>query len=338
MHDLRVRDTDFDLLKAIGGDCAGALSIMEPGQQPSREHKYLPLSENDLKNLVARRGQVKTPSGDKRLRLSLAGAQHKCPVYVEDDSFMLPEGEAPSSHLIKFELSDFRNVPAYETFTSLLAGAVGLPVVDIQLRNLADQTFVLIRRYDRYIDVNEQLARLHQEDFCQALGYSYLSKYQEDGGPTFADCYRLVQQASTNPITDLQHLLDWQIFNVLAGNSDGHAKNLSLLYKNNGEVRLAPFYDLVCTRAIEGIDHQLALYVGDEKAPGQVSMKHWSDLARLCDLNPKHVEQSVRSLARKLLEQLQPTRQRFEQLYGTKAALQRVEQVVTKQCKRVHRS
>ena len=73
----------------------------------------------------------------------------------------------------------------------------------------------------------------------------------------------------------LQHLLRWQAFNVLAGNSDGHAKNLSLLHQANGEVRLAPFYDLVCTRAIERIDYRLAFSVGDEKNPGIMTLKHW---------------------------------------------------------------
>ena len=335
VRDLRVADTDFDLLRVIGGECAGALSILDEGQQPSSVYKYHPLSEGEFKSLVLRQGQVYTPSGESQLRLSMAGAQHKCPIFYEEGAFLLPEGEAPTSHLLKFEISNFRNVPTYETFTSLLARAVGLPVVDVQLRTVADNEYVLIKRYDRYRDVNGQLARLHQEDFCQALGFDHLSKYQEDGGPSFADCYQLVQRASSDPVADLQYLLNWQIFNVLAGNSDGHAKNLSLLHRLGGEIRLAPFYDLVCTRAIDDIDHRLALYIGDEKAPGQVTMKHWGDLAQQCGLHSDHVEREVKTLASKLLKQLQPTGQKFEQMYGTNAALQRVEQVVTKQCQRV---
>ncbi|HIP52798.1 MAG TPA: HipA domain-containing protein [Chromatiales bacterium] len=89
-------------------------------------------------------------------------------------------------------------------------------------------------------------------------------KYQDSGGPTFADCYQLLQDASTDPAIDIQNLLRWQIFNVLAGNSDGHAKNLSLLYLKNDGIRLAPFYDLVCTRAIERIDYHLAFDVGGQ--------------------------------------------------------------------------
>ncbi len=126
------------------------------------------------------------------------------------------------------------------------------------------------------------MQRLHQEDFCQALGYGFEKKYQEYGGSTFADCYQLLQDASTDPAIDTQNLLRWQIINVLAGNSDGHAKNLSLLYLQNGGIRLAPFYDLVCTRAIERIDYHLAFDVGGQRDPGQITTKHWESLARQC--------------------------------------------------------
>ena len=244
VRDLKIPNTDFNLLRAIGGECAGALSILEAEYQPAVDYEYHKVSDEELANLVARRGQVYTWTTNERPRLSLAGAQDKCPLLVRDSTYWLPRKESPSSHILKFELSDYRHLPAYETFTTLLAEAIGLPVVDIQLRSIADTHYALIKRYDRYKLESGQIARLHQEDFCQALGFGHEHKYQEYGGPTFADCYRLIQDVSSDPANDLQHLLRWQIFNVLAGNSDGHAKNLSLLYRPGGEIRLAPFYDL----------------------------------------------------------------------------------------------
>tara|TARA_R110001599_G_C12274486_1_gene661912 strand:- start:4895 stop:6157 length:1263 start_codon:yes stop_codon:yes gene_type:complete len=334
VRDLKIASTDFDLLRAIGGECAGALSILQAEHQPLTEHEYHKISDEELANLVSRRGHIYTWNASERPRLSLAGAQDKCPVLVENDIFWLPRKESPSSHILKFELSDYRHLPAYETFTTGLAGAIGLPVVEIQLRSIADTHYALIKRYDRYKFERGQIARLHQEDFCQALGFGYERKYQEYGGPTFADCYRLVQDISTDPANDLQYLLRWQIFNVLAGNSDGHAKNLSLLYQTNGEIRLAPFYDMVCTRAIERIDYHLAFSVGEERNPGVVSRKHWEILAQECGLRPRFLQDQVQDVAVRLLEQLKPTRGTFESLYGDYAALQRIEQVVTKQCRR----
>ena len=334
VRDLKIANTDFDLLRAIGGECAGAFSILLAEHQPSRSHEYYKVSDEELANLVARRGQVYTWIAHERPRLSLAGAQNKCPILLKDDDYWLPRKESPSSHILKFELSDYRHLPAYETFTTLLAKAIGLPVVDIQLCSIADTHYALIERYDRHPLENGQIMRLHQEDFCQALGFGHERKYQEDGGPTFADCYQLVQDISIDPANDVQHLLRWQAFNVLAGNSDGHAKNLSLLHQANGEIRLAPFYDLVCTRAVERIDYHLAFSVGDERNPGIVTLKHWDTLANQCGLRPQFLRNQVLDVAHGLLENLRPVRENFENLYGEYAALQRVEQIVTKQCQR----
>ncbi len=334
VRDLKIANTDFDLLRAIGGECAGALSILQAEYSPMVRHEYHALSDDELARLVTRKGQPYSWTADDRPRLSLAGAQDKCPILFKDDHYWLPKKESPSSHIVKFELADYRNLPAYETFTSLLAAAVSLPVVNIHLRSIANTYFALIERYDRQTNSQGQIVRLHQEDFCQALGFGHERKYQEDGGPSFADCYRLVQAVSSDPANDLQHLLHWQIFNVLAGNSDGHAKNLSLLYLPQGEIRLAPFYDLICTRAIERIDYRLAFAVGDERDPSRVTATHWADLAHACGLRPRFLQDRVYTLANALLRQLQPVRETFEKNYGAYLALQRVEQLVTKQCRR----
>ena len=109
---------------------------------------------------------------------------------------------------------------------------------------------------------------------------------------------------------------------------------LSLLHQANGEIRLAPFYDLVCTRAIERIDYHLAFSVGNERNPGVVTLKHWDTLANQCGLRPQFLRDQVLGVATGLLENLQSVRENFENLYGEYAALQRVEQIVTKQCQR----
>ena len=179
------------------------------------------------------------------------------------------------------------------------------------------------------------MRRLHQEDFCQALGYGHEKKYQEYGGPSFAQCYRLVQDASSEPALDAQHLLRWQIFNVLAGNSDGHAKNLSLLHLSGDATRLAPFYDLVCTRAIARIDDRLAFDVGGERNPNVVTPAHWETLAKACDVRPRFLGNLVREIVDALQEWFGPVREAFESRYGAYPALQRIERVVTTQCRRL---
>ena len=337
-RDLKISNTDFNLLRAIGGECAGALSFLPPEAEPCAEQSYHPISDKELADLVFTRGQMYLWAKQRKSRFSLAGAQDKFPVLAREGKYLLPQGESPSSHILKFEVAGYRNVPAYETFAMLLARAVGLPTVDIRLHSINKTRYTVMERYDRFRNGDGEILRAHQEDFCQALGYGHERKYQEDGGPSFAQCFRMLRDVSSDPDTDLSLLLRWQIFNVLAGNSDGHAKNLSLLYKKDGEARLAPFYDLVCTRAIERIDHHLALSVGNERNPGVIIKRHWEDMAKKCDIRPQHLFDLVDETAARLLENLALTRAFFEEQFGECRALQRIEQVVIKQCRRANRS
>lgn len=333
VRDLKITNTDFNLLRAIGGECAGALNILEAQYVPTQKSSYHPLNNSDLKKILLRKGQPFHWEDGELPRLSLAGAQNKCPILIKDDGYWLPKREAPSNAILKFELSDYRHLPAYETFTTLLAKKVGLPVVNIQLRQHEGIFFAQVKRYDRLVSNEGKITRLHQEDLCQALDYGYNKKYQEEGGPSFSECYRLVQRKSALPLVDLPNLLNWIIFNVLAGNSDAHAKNLSLLYSSNG-IRLAPFYDLICTRAIERIDYRLAMAVGAERNPSLVTQKHWNELAKQCGLAAKVVLKQVEEMAQKLLLALPECIGEFNQNYCDYPALTRIEQVVKKQCTR----
>ena len=128
-------------------------------------------------------------------------------------------------------------------------------------------------------------------------------------------------------------MLRWQIFNYLAGNSDGHAKNLSLLYHRSGEIRLAPYYDLICTRAIERIDALLAFDIGGQRDPGHVTEKHWQELANQCDVSPRFLKSLLSESSDLLLDNLEATKILFEEQYGEYPALQRIEHVVKQQCR-----
>lgn len=55
VRDLKLPNTDFDLLRAIGGECAGALSVLPVDRQPSGQQQYRALTEKDLADLAARR-------------------------------------------------------------------------------------------------------------------------------------------------------------------------------------------------------------------------------------------------------------------------------------------
>jgi serine/threonine-protein kinase HipA len=335
VRDLKISNSDFGLLKAIGGECAGALSLLPANLMPQNKSSYTELKDDEFNRLLLRKGQVSSVNtGDDRPRLSLAGAQDKCPIFYNGGKFFLPKDASVSTHILKFEIDGYRNIPVYEYFLTQLAAEIGLPVVDIELRKHNKSFYLLIERYDRTKASNGDVIRCHQEDFCQALGFSYQHKYQQQGGPSFKHCYLLLQQLSIRPIQDVEVLIKWQIFNVLAGNSDGHAKNISLLYDKRHNVTLAPLYDLVCTRAIERIDARLAMSVGDEFNPELVLKKHWQQMAEEIDVRYPYLEKTILETAETLLMKTDKMIEEFEAVYGDCSALQRVKMVVTKQCKR----
>ena len=184
VRDLKIPNTDFDLLRAIGGECAGALSVLRAEQQPSTEYLYHRITEEELLGLARRRGRVHAWADSERPRLSLAGAQGQMPG-VGGRRWVLAAEERISiqPHSQVSNYPTIGTCPPTRTFATLLAGAIGLPVVDIRLRSIAGTRYASIERFDRQRSENGGIARLHQEDFCQALGFGHERKYQEGRRP-----------------------------------------------------------------------------------------------------------------------------------------------------------
>lgn len=342
VRDLKLTNSDFVLLRTIGGECAGALSILPEGREPARPvwpEAYQELTEAGLQDLVLRNGRIYGNSqvgAAARPRFSLAGVQGKCPVFFHKERIFLPRGEAPSSHILKFAMPGYRHGPAYEALLTDLARRVGLCVANVEFRRINAQgrphDYLVIERYDREITSNGA-SRLHQEDFCQALGQGSERKREEDGGVSFAQCYRLLCEVSSEPALDATQLLRWLIFNYLAGNSDGHAKNLSLLYHLDNAVRLAPFYDLACTQALDKVDPRLAFAVGGERTPGNIKAAHWRQQAVALGIKPGYLQTLLDEMTKRVQQELKPAIEAFQDKHGEYPPLQRVAQLAQRQCR-----
>jgi serine/threonine-protein kinase HipA len=287
---------DFKLLEALGGDCAGALSLLLPGQSPDQDGFYEPLSPESLRKMIEQMPQRPLLSPGEGLRLSLAGVQNKLPVYMKDDKFFLPHGARASSHILKPPIDKVDHSVENEVFCMRLAAHLGLPTAKAQFWPDPMPLF-LTERYDR-TDEGGHLARLHQEDFCQALGFGSNRKYESEGGPTLKMCFALVDQYAASPALDKQRLLQWLVFNNIIGNNDAHGKNISLLLSRDG-VKLAPFYDLLSTAIYPGISQKLAMKVGGENRPDWVMLRHWEELATDGNVGPRAVFAVIEELLEK---------------------------------------
>ncbi|MBA2663945.1 MAG: type II toxin-antitoxin system HipA family toxin [Bradymonadaceae bacterium] len=323
-------DNDAALLQALGDDTAGAFRFVSatPGS-PAREPRERQLvAASDLERWA--QGEPALASNPDYLpRLSLAGAQHKIAVIETSDGYAIPATGEPSTHILKFDAHRFPHLTANEFLTMAFAEQLGLAVARVRLDTRTTPPFLVIERYDRAQGAPGVTRRLHQEDFCQALGVLPSRKYELDGGPTLREVGECLRATSRAPALDALALVRWAIFCVLAGNADGHAKNLSILYGDQGP-GLAPFYDLVCTRAFEHLDSRLAFSIGGEHNADRLGREQWHLFARQLAVRPRLIDRELERLLDEAEAKFERAESRLGEVVEYSAALERVKRAVQK--------
>ena len=238
----------FGYLKALGGDCAGAVSLYEDGVVPSSDPERLKvLSEDEadelLKILPQRPLLIDKIEG---YRISGAGAQDKLIARWDGKAIALPLYGTASTHIIKPAMTRFPETVANECFCQRLAAKVGLSAAESGILEVKGSSYYWTKRFDRIASA-ESVRRIHQEDFCQMMGYPAEEKYEFEGGPSLVRCLRFLR-ASRVGAAGMLRFLDYILFGYLIGNADAHGKNYAILY-NGPRVELAPQYDLMSTVA-----------------------------------------------------------------------------------------
>jgi serine/threonine-protein kinase HipA len=295
---------DYSMLAMIAGDTAGAITLLPQGERPGPVGGDVEwLDELGLAELL-----TELPSrpmhvdADGEYRLSLAGAQDKLPVVVDDSGRIgLTRGQTPSTHIIKTPIERLNHTVVNEAFCPMVGRQLGADVVDASAQRVAGQEFLLVKRYDRR-ESDDGIVRLHQEDFCQALGVPTARKYQAEGGPSLADCFALVRRATAVPAREVIKLLDDVALNFLLGNHDAHGKNFSLLYApESGQAVLAPAYDVLSTfayRKTHNLTRKMAMSIGGEYRPEYVRARHLDRLFDEAGLGAAAARRRLRGMAR----------------------------------------
>ncbi|HEX5526124.1 MAG TPA: type II toxin-antitoxin system HipA family toxin [Solirubrobacterales bacterium] len=307
-------ENPFTVLKEIGGECAGAVSLATPGSEPPFASAPPPewLSDQRLASLLAElpaRPLLSGPEDDEGVRLSLAGTQDKLPVLIEDGRVGITRGRPPSTHILKVPPAELSDLVANEAYCMALAGVVGLSVAPaIPLRTGALDA-LLVERYDR-IQRGTEVRRIHQEDFCQATGRPPEQKYESEGGPGVAECAALIRAHVAVPGASLLAFLDALLFNLLIGNADAHSKNYSLLLESPGAPRLAPLYDLLSTRVYgRRLGRKMGMKYGGEYRPDRVRGRHLDRLGDDLGIAHRRVRQHANDMATLALDSREAARE-----------------------------
>ena len=292
------RSDVIGLLSAIGGDTAGAFSFGQPGRASSVQ--WRPVGRPDeLERLIENLPNKPFLVGEEGVSMSLAGVQSKITVAVDDDGrIFIPMNGSPSTHILKPDSSRLPGGVQNEAFCLTLAKRMRIPTPKVTTGQAGKRTYLLVKRYDR-TDVGGRCRRLHQEDYCQALGKPPSAKYESNQigirGPTLKDMFGITRRQM--PPTEIVRLLDMVILNVLACNSDAHAKNYSIMIRA-GNASLAPMYDIMCGEVWENITKNLAQKIASVSRGDHLNRTHWQQFARECGLNPKQVIDRIDTLAK----------------------------------------
>ena len=290
---------DFALLDHIGGECAGAVTFLEPGQALAsigHQGDVKWLTDAELISTLEELPRRPMLAGSDGLRLSLAGAQDKLPVAFDGVRIGLPRHGMPSSHILKPAIHAVQDSVLNEGFCMALAKAMQFKPAATHIHTVLNRSFLLVERYDRVTDHQWPRQRLHQEDFCQALGFIPEMKYQNEGGPTLKQCFDLIRQVTRPNAPQILRLLDYVIFNTLIGNHDAHAKNFSLLYLV-GAPTLAPLYDALSTAIYPSLTVKMAMKIGSKYKFSEVEVRHWEQFAESVGLSKAQTKKRILEIA-----------------------------------------
>lgn len=256
----------------VGHDCAGAVQFCPP---------------DDVDDLVSRPGDITWLTEAEiasRLRMlradstswlgpgftgqfSLGGAQAKTALHHADGRWGAPTGSVPTTHILKPAVAGFEAQNVNEHLCLATARVLGLPAASTRIETFEDENAIVVERFDRTIR-NGTLARVHQEDLCQALSVPPARKYQSDGGPTPGQIAELIRSTipGRDAESDVWRFADALLFNWLIAGTDAHAKNYSFLLAGN-QIRLAPLYDITSGLPYDDSDGykvKLAMKAGDD--------------------------------------------------------------------------
>ena len=326
-------ENDFAILREIGGECAGAVSVFPEDSFPRENPGYREIDEEELHRIIAELPRRPFLVGEKGVRLSLAGAQNKLPIYMEGNRIFIATGNAPSTHILKPPIQGLAETVENEAFGMMLASRMGLSVPKATIRPGRDRLYI-VERFDREREKDGKILRLHQEDFCQALGVLPDQKYESEGGPSLARCFGLLKERSTSPAADQKALLSWVIFNFLIGNADAHPKNLAILYTARGP-RLASFYDLICTQVYPDLADRMAMRIGGENRPDWMQSRHWERFSAEINIKPRLILQTLREMAQRILLQADALAKFFNDDFGPSAIVGKILDGLKNQASRI---
>jgi len=299
----RTKGTDtLTLLQAVGRDCVGAVQLLPPGMTPEGFDalRYEVLTSEQIEKHLAALGAevgVGTQDDEEGFRLSIAGAQDKTALLQVNGQWCRPLGATPTTHILKPPIGvtqgrnlDLRLSVENEWLCNQIVRELGLPATECQMQDFGTRRALVVKRFDRSWHPQGWIARLPQEDFCQAKGVSSGQKYEQAGGPGIEACLEVLKGGDAFHEDGRNFLCAQLLFWFLAA-IDGHAKNFSLFVLPGGRYRMTPLYDVLSAWPLMGTGPNTLQYKKTKLAMAvrgkavhynlsEIQYRHWEALAK----------------------------------------------------------
>ncbi|AJD43634.1 MULTISPECIES: HipA domain-containing protein [Rhizobium] len=293
------------LLFYLGRDCPGALSVLPLGSPAAKvpgnfKTDYRRLDEAQLIKIVHslhRRQRLPDETEDPS---PLAGVQSKIALTILPDGTFaepLPGSGAPTTHIVKVPDRAHPNDPDLELEALRLSATLGFETAEATVRDFEGVSALIIRRFDRSLDQDNRVIRIHQEDFAQALGLPPSLKYERNGTVDRrfdAEAINSVLNATNDPAAEKQTFIAATLFDLMTGNVDAHAKNFALLYEPGGGVRVAPRYDLMPTRLDPDLTDLLPYAIGEATKLTEITEEDFSVFLRALGIVSERAQRRLR--------------------------------------------
>ncbi len=303
------------LLACVGEDCAGAVQFVREERLDevlATENRTAGIEWLDDAEFERRIRHLSQDAGATREnaaegQFSLSGAQAKTALYFDRQRkrWGIPQGRTPTTHVLKPVTNDFDGFAENEHFCLELARRIGLAAANTEWKSIGGIPTLIAERYDR-VQLTGRWHRIHQEDCCQALGIHPGSKYENEGGPGFAQIMSLLE-GTDEPSVDRDRLMKTACLVYLLAATDAHSKNFSLLYSRGEDrpsMRLAPIYDIASAwpypRRIPPQRMKLAMRVGRHYRMREIQPRHFEELAKDCRYPPDRLIATLGDLSAQL--------------------------------------
>ena len=336
------------LLANVGEDCAGAVQFVREERleavlatsQGMQNIQWLEESELERRIGHLTRDAGATRDSATEGQFSLSGAQAKTALYLDKkrQRWGIPQGRTPTTHILKPAANSFDGFAENEHFCLTLARRVGLAAAETQWRSIGAIPTLIAERYDR-LELNGRWHRIHQEDCCQAFGIHPGSKYENEGGPGFANIMSLLD-ATDEPEVDRDRMMKTACLIYLLAATDAHSKNFSLLYSRGTDrpsMRLAPLYDIASAwpypRQIPPQKMKLAMRIGKRYKVREIQTRHFVDLARACRYPAGKLMLTLSELCKRLPDEALSVREEFRKTTIAHDAVDRLVAGLLAQCK-----